>query len=186
MSGGRNDDAIAEALESLAQAMAQNNQNNQNGGAVNEFCGLGMFQRNNQPTFKGRHDLEGSQTWIRKIENIFRVMACTDEQKMLFDTHMLSEEAEDWWDNVYHIMDDEEKYFPEDVHGKKDIEFLEQRQGNMTVDEYAAKFEERMKFCPYYNSAAVGDLCESSLRVAYILKSSMVLGIRRFGGCLYW
>ena len=31
------------------------------------------------------------------------------------------------------------KYFPEDVRGKKEIEFLEVKQGNRSVTEYAAK-----------------------------------------------
>lgn len=35
----------------------------QNAGA-NEFYGLGKFQKNNPPTFKGSYDLEGAQIWI--------------------------------------------------------------------------------------------------------------------------
>lgn len=42
-----------------------------------------------------------------------------------------------------------EKYFLEYVRSKNEIEFLELKQGNMTVDEYASKFEELVKFCPY-------------------------------------
>ena len=34
------------------------------------------------------------------------------------------------------------KYFPEDVKGRNEVEFLEQKQGNMVVGQYAAKFEE--------------------------------------------
>ena len=34
-----------------------------------------------------------------------------------------------------------EKYFPEDVRNKKEMEFLELKQGNMIVAEYAAKFK---------------------------------------------
>lgn len=44
---GRNDHSIAEALEPLAQVMAQNAQNNQNGGAggaPDEFRALGKFR----------------------------------------------------------------------------------------------------------------------------------------------
>lgn len=83
--------------------MAQNAQNNQNGGAIgalDEFHTLGKFQRNNSPTFKGSYDPEGTQVWLVKIEKIFLVMACTKVQKVQFSTHMLSEEAEDWWDNT--------------------------------------------------------------------------------------
>jgi len=41
-----------------------------------------------------------------------------------------------------------DRYFPEDVRGKKEIEFLELKQGNMSVTEYAAKFVELAKFYP--------------------------------------
>ena len=98
---GRNDCVIAYTLETLAQVIAQNTQNNQNGGAPDEFCALGKFQRNNPLTFKGSHDPESAQAWLKVTEKIFRVMACTDAQKVHFGTHMLSEEAEDWWDNSH-------------------------------------------------------------------------------------
>lgn len=48
-----------------------------------------------------------------------------------------------------------DKYFPEDVCNKKEIEFLELKQGNMIVVEYTAKFEELVKLYPYYNGAAM-------------------------------
>lgn len=77
-------------MESVAQALHV--QQNQTG---DEFRGLGKFQRNNSSTFKGRYDLEGAQVWLREIEKIFQVMACTEEHKVLFGTHMLSEEVKD-------------------------------------------------------------------------------------------
>jgi len=43
-----------------------------------------------------------------------------------------------------------DKYFSEDVRGKKEIEFLELKQGDMSVTEYAAKFVELAKFYPHY------------------------------------
>lgn len=66
-------------------------------------------------------------------------MACTEVQKVQFDTHMLSEEAGDWWDNAhqrFEVVGVEitwavfrtaflEKYFPAYVCCKKEIEFLE-------------------------------------------------------------
>ena len=105
--------------------------------------------------------------WLKAIEKIFRTMACSDAQPVQFETHMLTEEAEDWWDNTrqrladvgteitWVVFRDEflRKYFPEDVRGKKEIEFLELKQGSMTVAEYAAKFEALVKFCPHYNRA---------------------------------
>jgi len=38
--------------------------------------------------------------------------------------------------------------FPEDVRNKKEMEFLELKQGNMIVAEYAAKFEEVVRYFP--------------------------------------
>lgn len=46
------------------------------------------------------------------------------------------------------------------MHSKKEIKFLELKQGYMKVVEYAINFEELVKFCPHYNGAAVeGSKC---------------------------
>jgi len=43
------------------------------------------------------------------------------------------------------------KYFPEDLRTMKEVEFLNLKQDNLSVAEYAAKFEELSRFCPYIN-----------------------------------
>ncbi|XP_050914936.1 uncharacterized protein LOC127129865 [Lathyrus oleraceus] len=115
---------------------------------VDEFRALGKFHRNNPPTFEEAHELDKAQEWLKAIEKIFRVMNCSDAQKVQFGTHMLEKEAEDWSCNIVQRFDEDE-----DVRGKKEIEFLELKQGNGVVVEYAAKFEELIKFCPHYNIA---------------------------------
>ena len=155
---GRNDAAIAAALEAVAQAVGQ--QPNGNAGANDEVRMLETFLRNHPHTFKGRYDPDGAQTWLKEIERVFRVMQCTEVQKVRFGTHMLAEEADDWWVSLLPILEQDgvevtwaifkreflDRYFPEDVRGKKDIEFLDLKQGNMSVTEYAAKFVELAKF----------------------------------------
>lgn len=47
------------------------------------------------------------------------------------------------------------RYFPEDVRGKKEIEFLELKQGDMSVTEYAAKFVDLAKFYPHYTAETI-------------------------------
>jgi len=69
---GRNDAAIAAALEVVAQAVGQ--QPNANAGANAEVCMLETFLRNHPPTFKGRYDPDGAMTWLKEIERVFRVM----------------------------------------------------------------------------------------------------------------
>ena len=97
---------------------------------------LETFLRNHPPTFKGRYDLDGAQTWLKEIERVFRVMQCTEVQKVRFGTHILAEEADDWWNSLLSILEQDgaevtwvvfnreflDRYFPEDVRGKKDIE----------------------------------------------------------------
>lgn len=71
---GRNGYAIDDALESVAQAM--HGQHNQTG---DEFRGNENFQRNNSPMLKGMYDPEGAHAWLKEIEKIFLLMACTKE-----------------------------------------------------------------------------------------------------------
>ena len=98
---GRNDNVIANALEAMVQAMEnQHRQQNQNGGNDDGARAWGRFQRNNPPIYKGRHDINGAQAWLKSIEKIFRVVICMEDQKMQFSTHMLEEEDEDWWKNA--------------------------------------------------------------------------------------
>jgi len=158
---GRNDAAIVAALEAVAQAVGQQ----PNVGAGNDGVRiLETFLRNHRPTFKGRYDPDGAQKWLKEVERIFRVMQCSKVQKVRFGTHMLAEEVDDWWVSLLLVLEQDgtvviwavfrreflDRYFPEDVRGKKEIEFLELKQGDMSVTEYATKFVELAKFYPHY------------------------------------
>lgn len=68
-----------------------------------------------------------------------------------------------------------EKYFPEYVRRKKDIEFLELKQGNMTVVEYVAKFEELVIHVLITMVRLWRDLNALSLRMDYDLRLNRVL-----------
>jgi len=69
---GRNDQAIANAMTAVAQALnnALQGQQNQHGAA--DELRLDKFMRNKRPTFKGRYNLDGAQNWLQGIERIFR------------------------------------------------------------------------------------------------------------------
>ena len=152
---GRNDAALAAGMQAMAQAV----QNQPNVGAE--------FRNNKPPIFKGRYDPDGAQIWLKEIERIFRVMDCNEELKVRLGTHMLREEADDWWISTRYVWEATgevvtwalfkreflRKYFPEDVRGKKEVEFLELKQGNMSVTDYTAKFVELVQFYPHYSEA---------------------------------
>ncbi|RHN74107.1 putative transcription factor interactor and regulator CCHC(Zn) family [Medicago truncatula] len=158
---GRNDAAIAAALEAVAQAVGQ-----QPAAGNGEVRMLETFFRNHPPAFRGRYDPNGAQNWLKEIERTFRVLQCSEVQKVRFGTHMLAEEADDWWVSLLPVLEHDgavvtwavfrreflNRYFPEDVRGKKEIEFLELKQGDMSVTEYAAKFVELAKFYPHYTA----------------------------------
>ncbi|KAF1862551.1 hypothetical protein Lal_00014090 [Lupinus albus] len=97
------------------------------------------------------------------MERIFRAMNCSEAQKLAYATYMIVTEAENWWEFTRRQMETEgqliswstfkakflHKYFPVDLKRKKEMEFLKLEQGNMSVGEYVAKFEELVQFCPY-------------------------------------
>ncbi|XP_020207234.1 uncharacterized protein LOC109792248 [Cajanus cajan] len=111
---GRNDRAIADALQALAQAMNNNN----------------------------RVEWEGAL-------------------RMMIDggVHLN-------WDNFKKVF--LEKYFPDDVRSRKEMEFLELNQGNDSVAEYAAKFDalEIYHFPTLVNKCNIYD-CDNRARVAF-------------------
>jgi hypothetical protein len=77
MAGGRDDAAIAQALASMAQVLAQANEQaavgHRDPGEAEERR-LDRFLRNSPPTFKGRYDPDGAQTWMQAMERIFRAI----------------------------------------------------------------------------------------------------------------
>jgi len=99
---GRNDAAIAAALQAMAQVVGQ--QANAGAGANDGVRMLETFLRNYPPTFKGRYDPDRAQTWLKEVERIFRVMQCSEVQKVRFGMHILAEEADDWWVSVLPIL----------------------------------------------------------------------------------
>jgi len=64
---GRNDDAIAAALQAMAQAVGQQ----PNVGGNDGVRMLETFLRSHPPTFKGRYDHYGAQTCLKEVERIF-------------------------------------------------------------------------------------------------------------------
>ncbi|KAK2452132.1 hypothetical protein QL285_011125 [Trifolium repens] len=143
---------------------------------------LERFLKNNPQSFKGGYNPEGAQKWLEGMEKIFGAMRCSEVQKVTLGTYMLQDDANYWWKNAsqrlgydgavitWDIFKREFliKYFPTDVRNRKVVEFMVLKQGNLSVAEYATKFEDLCRFCPHYNTVeAEGDKCvkfESGLR----------------------
>ena len=95
------------------------------------------------------------------MEKVFDVARVADEQKTSFATFMLKGEASYWWkankgragegivtwEKFKELFF--ENYFSESVKNRMEIKFLELKQGNMSVAEYAANFNELARFATH-------------------------------------
>ena len=97
--------------------------------------------------------------WFRQIENVLEAMDITsDAAKIRLATFQLEGESQVWWDWVRTSRDLEAmtwaefqelfmgKYFPDTARHAKAREFLELKQGTMTVMDYVARFTELARF----------------------------------------
>ncbi|KAK2427082.1 hypothetical protein QL285_025684 [Trifolium repens] len=180
---------MADALAMMANALAQDTASRNAERAEREArrgnedeLRLERFLKNNPTTFSGGFNPDGAQNWLEDMERIFQAMGCTEQQKVVLGAYMLRKDAEYWWKNTSQrlrvggvaltwTMFKREfltRYFPADVRNRKVIEFMELKQGNMSVAEYAAKFESLCRFTPHYNTVeAEYDKCvkfENGLR----------------------
>ena len=73
---------------------------------------------------------------------------------------MLEGEAKHWWRGAKSLLESSgtkitwkvflttffDKYFPDSVNNEKEAEFIQLKQGSMTIGQYVAKFDELFKF----------------------------------------
>lgn len=127
----------------------------------NQLANFKDFKAVGPPEFRGSRDPMEAQIWIEEIEKVFEVTRVAEEQKTTFATFMLKGEANYWWKinknregggSVTWTRFKElffENYFSENMQEQMEVIFLELKQGNMTVIEYAAKFNELARFAPH-------------------------------------
>ena len=94
-----------------------------------------------------------AEHWLRILEQKFPLLTVTEEQKVHFAVQQLLGYASAWWDtfNAMQSMDHRvtwqefttsfrEYYIPTGVLNRKLTEFLDLRQGSMSVMDYVNKF----------------------------------------------
>jgi len=120
-----------------------------------ESRGLKDFRRYNPPKFEGTENSEKANQWIQEVEKIFEMINCQAGVRVNYATYMLLGDAEYWWRSTRSLMRSAheevnwesfkgkffDKYFPMSTRTRLGDDFLKLHQGNMTVGEYAAKFE---------------------------------------------
>ncbi|XP_020236545.1 G-type lectin S-receptor-like serine/threonine-protein kinase At1g34300 [Cajanus cajan] len=87
MVGGRNNCAIDDALQAMAQTLGTINQ-------LLEIDWLKRFQQKNSLSFCGGYNSDRDVGWIFKVEKIFQALGCPLVQKVTLAAFMLSERLE--------------------------------------------------------------------------------------------
>lgn len=104
--------------------------------------------------FLGGIDYFVAKTWIRNMVGNFKMITCTEIQKVQIAVFFLQEEAHQWWDSVERARNNDvstmewvefeglflEKYFPSSVEEKLEVEFDDLKQGTMSARDYDARF----------------------------------------------
>ena len=143
------------AVATIAHASATTDQ----GGLSN----LQRFKTHHPLTFRGGGDPMIADHWFHKVEKILEAMEITsDATRIRLTTFQLEGKSQVWWDWVRSSRDLEamawevfcrlfmEKYFPTSAQHEKAREFLQLRQGTMTLLEYVAKFTKLACFADDY------------------------------------
>lgn len=154
-------------LVALIQALnAQNAQQNPQPPQqpVNQYQVVEQFKKLKPPTFNGRDGPAALEEWMGSMEDILRLLMCTDAQKVSCASFQLKEDARIWW-NSYQAMRPAaeldaltwvefkrivmEKYYPPSYQVRMETEFFNLKQGDISVEEYERKFSKMCRFAPH-------------------------------------
>ncbi|XP_050876973.1 uncharacterized protein LOC127080716 [Lathyrus oleraceus] len=118
------------------------------------------FFRMNPPEFHGGLNPVKAHEWITNMERIFQIVHCSEENKVMFASHMMKGPVVKWWESASTLMTNQgvprdwehfkttllDKYFPSSLRTHKEFEFQQLRQGTITVAAYAEKFEDMVVY----------------------------------------
>ncbi|XP_070047104.1 uncharacterized protein [Nicotiana tomentosiformis] len=103
--------------------------------------------------FEGTTDPTVAEQWLERMEMVFEKLECTNVAKFKYAISILQKDAYDWWISVPNTKakplvltwDDfvkafRAKYIPHVYCDAKKKEFLNLRQGSMSITEYQQKF----------------------------------------------
>ncbi|KAJ9544625.1 hypothetical protein OSB04_024332 [Centaurea solstitialis] len=102
-------------------------------------CSYKAFVACKPPTYKGECDPVLALRWIEEIKMVFETCKCAAEDKVVFARSMLKADALHW-----------SQFCPLAATKKMEEEFLQLRQGIMSVQEYTTRFIEKSRFTEVY------------------------------------
>ncbi|XP_019175080.1 PREDICTED: putative mediator of RNA polymerase II transcription subunit 24 [Ipomoea nil] len=115
----------------------------------------------NPPFYGGQEDPRVLEDWIRAFDKLLDAIGCPADHKVEAAVYYLQQEADIWWVNNGHALSQQpdfdweafkdamrDRFYPEHVKAAMYEEFLHLKQGNLSVQEYHAKFLELARFAP--------------------------------------
>lgn len=103
--------------------------------------------------FSGTTDPAEAEKWLKRTIRVFNMMRCGPEERFDYAVSLLQEDAYDWWETVPNsdirppvltwedfLREFRDKYMPEIYRDEKQREFLNLKQGMMSVADYEVKF----------------------------------------------
>ncbi|XP_062113049.1 uncharacterized protein LOC133824194 [Humulus lupulus] len=116
------------------------------------------FRKQHPPVFEGSIDPVQAEEWISGMERILNMMGVLGNERVVCASFMLRKDARIWWEVVEQSRDVNtmdwdgfkqvfnDKYYNSAVLAAKMDEFTKLTQGNLSVTEYAHKFDRLAKF----------------------------------------
>ncbi|CAN6205626.1 unnamed protein product [Urochloa humidicola] len=149
-------------MEVMANAMQQNLQRGQRAPQEETLSRkIESFHKLHPPTFDHSSDPMDADDWLREVEKKLDLTTCNDFECVTLAAHKLVGTARAWWDsycdshrNPAEMGWDEfvdafrEHHIPKAIVDQKVEEFRNLKMGKMTVQEYANKFQQLMRYAP--------------------------------------
>ncbi|XP_073119681.1 uncharacterized protein [Henckelia pumila] len=178
-------------IQQLLQAQATNAGNNRAGMVQNPI--YKRFLELGPPGFKGETDHLVAEQWFQAMETSFEFMQVSNTDRVRCATYMFRDDARIWWNGAKVALNLTTlswngfkdviygKYFTVSTRTRLAREFLELRQGNMSIAEYVKKFERGM----YFVSMISGDPVEELKYFTEGLNASIRRDVRVSGAATY-
>ncbi|XP_073153224.1 uncharacterized protein [Henckelia pumila] len=133
-------------------------------------CWNKLFKDLGPQGFKGGADPLVAEEWVQSVEAIFYYMQLTDADHVRYVIFMFRDDARVWWQGARSVVDMTMltwngfkdvfygKYFTISTRTILAREFLELRQGSISIAEYVRKFERGRYFVPMISGNAAEEL----------------------------
>ena len=175
--------AFAEAVGIAAAAIVHASAEGSQGGPSN----LQRFRAHHSPIFTGGGDPVVADHWFMQVDKVLEAMEITSDMiRIRLATLQLEGEAQVWWNWAKTYKDLEAmtwaefhdlfmgKYFPNTARHAKAQEFLELKQGTMTVLKYVARFTELARFANDYVAMGMVKVRRFENRLKFSIRGRIV------------